>query len=146
MSITALSNSRVAVRRLSSVNVDGAPQYRWSDVEDMQFVRVRCEPGWLRPGKDMPMAVEAGKTPPRVGVLWAAVDSGLRAGDQLTFVVNEHGDLPVQGTFELKVAPDEAQGYSRAHHLEVQIVEVAQAVARGQRQMPDTDSIGDDEL
>lgn len=141
-----MCNSRISVRRLVSEVADGAPSYVWRTVNDQigtgdsRGLKVRCEPGFLRPGKDQPMAVEAGKTPPRVGLLWAPTNCGLLDGDRVTFVPNDQGQTPVQGTFELRVPPDEMIGYSRAHHIEVQIIEVATGVAKGERAMQDTES------
>jgi hypothetical protein len=118
-----LFNSVVAVYRLESSAVDGMLSYTWLD----SGVRIKCrlDIGFLRPGKDQPMAVEAGKAPDRVGVLYCLPDQDIRAGDRV--VALEPAAVP--GTFEVRVIPDRAQGFATAHHIEVQIVEVSQALA-----------------
>ncbi len=118
-----LFNSTVAVFRLESSAVDGMLSYTWVD----SGVRIRCrlDIGFLRPGKDQPMAVEAGKAPDRVGVLYCLPSEDLRAGDRVVAL----DPAPVPGTFEVRVIPDRAVGFSTAHHIEVQVVEVAQALA-----------------
>ena len=122
-----LFNSLVAVLRLESSATDGMLSYTWED----SGVRILCrlDIGFLRPGKDQPMAVEAGKAPDRVGVLYCLPDADLRAGDRVVSVTNAAGVIPVPGTFEVRVIPDRAQAFATAHHVEVQIIEVAQALA-----------------
>jgi hypothetical protein len=48
------------------------------------------------------------------------------AGDRLRCVAG-----PVFGTFEIRVVPDPAQDYVGTHHIEVQVIEVAQALQPG---------------
>lgn len=82
------------------------------------------------------MPVEAGKAPPRVAVLYCAPKTALLAGDRVVCIPNRYNDLPVTGTFEIRVPPDEAQDFSRQHHIEVQVIEVALSVAGGPRAFP----------
>jgi hypothetical protein len=67
------------------------------------------------------MPIVAGRAPDRVGLMFFDATQEVRAGQRIHCL-----DGPVQGTFELRVMPDPAAGYSLAHHMEVQIVEVSQ--------------------
>lgn len=135
MTMAHLFNSRVSVSRLTQTATAGAPTYDWLPVPGLQALDCRLDVGFLRPGKDMPMPVEAGKAPPRIAVLYCSPTVPLWAGDQLQCITNRFGQIPVSGVWELRVPPDEAQDFSRQHHIEVQVVEVALAVA-GQRIFP----------
>lgn len=136
MTLAHMYNSRVSVRRMKSSAEDGAPVFSWKPEPGLQYVACRIDMGFLRPGKDAPMPIEAGKAPSRVGVLFADSFCGLIAGDRVTCVANDFGQTPVTGTFEIRVPPDEAQGYSATHHLEVQVIEVAQQILAGERVFP----------
>lgn len=89
----------------------------------------RLDLNFVRPGKDQPPAVVAGRAPDRVGVLFYDIltdDSGvpyIRAGDRIQCIAG-----PIFGTFEIRTIPDVAQDYTGAHHCEVQVVEVSQAL------------------
>lgn len=131
-----LFNSRCSVSRLGQVALDGAPSFTWTAVAGLTFLKCRIDLGFLRPGKDQPMSVEAGKVPPRFGVFYAVPNVGVRASDRITFVTNERGKLPVAGTFEFRVPPDEAQDMHDQHHIEAQVIEVSAAVLGGERQFP----------
>jgi hypothetical protein len=126
-----LYNCRARVQRLSGIMAAGTPTITWSTVEDV-LDPVLGEPGQLmcrldlmfvRPGKDQPMPVVAGRAPDRVGLLFCDATNGLRAGDRLQMIAG-----PVVGTFEIRVTPDPALDLATAHHLEVQVIEVAQAL------------------
>lgn len=134
--ISHLLNSRVAVQRLRMVTNDGRSQMIHEDVIGMSYVPVRLDMVFLRPGKDVPLAVEAGKAPDRIGICFAEPNSGLRAGDRITAVPNTVGQIPVPGTFDIRVIPDLPQDYSKAHHQEIQVVEVAQAFTDPIRPFP----------
>jgi len=85
---------------------------------------------FVRPGKDQPPSIAAGRAPDRVGVLFYDIltdDSGVpavRAGDRIQCIAG-----PIFGTFEIRAIPDVAQDYVGANHCEVQVVEVSQALA-----------------
>lgn len=123
-----LFNSRVATyREILSTN-KGIADVSYQLVIGMERVPCRLDVIFLRPGKDIPEPIQAGKAPDRVGILFASVEAGFRAGDVITVVPNDFGKLPVSGTFQIKVIPDIAQDFSSAHHVEIQIVENAQPV------------------
>jgi hypothetical protein len=90
---------------------------------DLQFVRR---------GVDQPMPVVAGRAPDRVGVLFMVPPPNITglplilAGDRVTMVSG-----PVFGSFDIRVVPDVAQDMLGAHHIEVQVVEVAQSLQPG---------------
>lgn len=137
MTLTHLLNSRVAVERLQLSTSNGRAQMMWiPQPAPLNYVRCRLDLNFLRPGKDVPMAVEAGKAPDRIGVMFCEIADGIKAGDRIRAVPNDIGLIPVPGTFEIRVIPDVAQAYSAGHHVEVQIVEVAQSVAEGAREFP----------
>lgn len=137
MSISHLLNSRVAISRLQLSTKDGRADMVWvQQPTPLNYVRCRLDLTFLRPGKDIPMAVEAGHAPDRIGVLFCEVVDNLRSGDRLTSVPNDVGQLPVPGTFEIRSIPDLPQDYSSAHHVEVQIVEVAQNLDSSTRPYP----------
>lgn len=121
--------SRVEVLRLNLDMSDGVPQQSWDKVGEIidpllgvpGEMMCRIDLAFQRPGKDQPMPIVAGRAPDRVGLMFFDVTEGIRAGDRFRCI-----DGPVAGTFEMRVQADPAQNYSQAHHLEVQIVEVAQ--------------------
>jgi hypothetical protein len=117
-----LYNSVVKVTRLHTVASHGIPSYNYTEVK--AALKCRLDIGFLRQGKDQPMAAEAGRAPDRVGVMYCDVTEPLKPGDRVTAVTG-----PILGTFEIKVIPDIAIGYSAGHHIEVQVVEVAQQLA-----------------
>lgn len=116
--------SVAAVTRLNTAAVDGTLTYSYEAVSSLAALRCRFDVGFLRPGRDQPMPAEAGRAPDRIGVLYCAPDTALRVGDRLTFTSG-----PVDGVFEIRVVPDKAADFSTAHHIECQLVEVAQQVS-----------------
>lgn len=137
MTITHLLNSRVAVDRLQLSTKDGRADTIWvAQPEPLNYVRCRLDLSFLRPGKDIPQAVEAGKAPDRIGVLFCEPDAGFRSGDRLRAIANDVGLIPQPGTFEIRVIPDPAQDYSQVHHIEIQIVEVSQNFIDSTRPFP----------
>lgn len=127
-----LYNSRVEVLRLSAVMNFGTPSVQWNRTDDIHDsalgvpgeLMCRADLTFQRPGKDQPMPIVAGRAPDRLGLLFFDITDTVKAGDRVRFL-----DGPVHGTFELRAVPDPAVDYSAAHHVEVQIVEVAQALA-----------------
>lgn len=114
-----LFSSKVDVYRLHTVGINGIPSYDYRKV--LSQVSCRLDIGFLRPGKDQPMASENGRAPDRVGVMYCSPDVPLKPADRITAVTG-----PITGTFEIKVIPDKAVDFSSVHHIEVQVVEVAQ--------------------
>lgn len=96
------------------------------------LLQCRLDLTFLRPGKDQPAPVVAGRAPDRTGVcyfdLYAGADGVplVKAGDRLTCVSG-----PIFGTFEIRLIPDVAQSLTGAHHIEVQVVEVSQMLKPG---------------
>ena len=137
----ALFPSVAQVSRLApAVTAQGVGSYSWAPLTVMldpvlgipgQFA-CRLDLGFVRRGVDQPMPVVAGRAPDRVGILFcmpATDELGkplMLAGDRITMLRG-----PVFGSFELRVIPDVAQDFSGAHHIEVQVVEVSQALQPG---------------
>jgi hypothetical protein len=127
--------SAFRVERLQLVRVeDGVPYTDWAQATStdqnendmLQFLMGRLDLMFVRPGKDIPLAPEAGKAPDRMGVLFTFPYAPIRAGDRIVAIPNMRGKIPVKGTFEIRPKPDEAQGYDDTNHLEVQVIEVGQ--------------------
>lgn len=122
--------TRAEVLRLSGDMVDGSVKLSWnklSTVVDPFLNRpgelmCRLDLGFVRQGKDQPMAVVAGRAPDRTGLLFMDSGTDVRAGDRVRCITG-----PIEGTFEIKAIPDVAQGFGTGHHLEVQVFEVAKA-------------------
>lgn len=116
-----LYSSRVEVTRLSVFDGGGYPVYRFEVVPGLESVPCRLDLNFLRMGKDQLPAPEAGRVPDRVGIMFCDTTVGLRPGDRVHAVSG-----PVDGVFEIRVVPDVAVDYAAGHHVEVQVVEVAQ--------------------
>lgn len=125
-----LYHTRAELLRLSLQMNKGVPTQQWQKVREIidpllgspgEFL-CRIDLQYQRPGKDQPMPVVAGRAPDRVGLMFFDATDVIRSGDRLRCL-----DGPISGTFELRVMPDPAAGFSLAHHMEVQIVEVAQS-------------------
>jgi hypothetical protein len=111
---------------------DGVPSYSW-DVVGRLWGRIDLS--WRRdPVRDpYPQAVEAGRPPDRMGILFTSPDcvawmSGtqdrlLRSADRFVCTFG-----PMKGTFELWMEPDQVQDFNSVHHYEIIIREVAQAL------------------
>lgn len=126
------------VRLVPTLQSDGTMSLAWNPLtavvdpylDTPGQLLCRLDLTFVRPGKDQPPAVVAGRAPDRVGVLYydpITDDSGvplIKAGDRVAMVSG-----PIFGTFEIRVIPDVAQDYTGAHHVEVQVVEVSQALA-----------------
>jgi hypothetical protein len=129
-----LFNTRAEVLRMSGQMVNGVPKVSWDKVAtllDPQLgqpgeLMCRLDLTFLRPGKDQPAPAVAGRAQDRVGVMFFAADTQLKANDRIHCV-----DGPVEGTFEIRNKPDPAVGLHRRHHFEVQVIEVAQSADNG---------------
>jgi hypothetical protein len=135
-----LYTSVAQVQRLTATLSAGSGSLTWGDVTDAidpyapapGQLTCRLDLQFIRPGKDQQMPLVAGRAPDRVGVLFfdcAADDSGLpliKSGDRLVMVSG-----PIGGTFEIRIVPDVAQDMFGAHHMEVQVIEVSQALKPG---------------
>lgn len=127
-----LYQSRMEVLRLSGTLVNGAPVMRYDKVASTVDPKLgatgeimcRLDLTFIRPGKDQPMPIVAGRAPDRIGVLFYDTGCDVRAGDRLRAVAG-----PVTGTFEIRTIPDSAVAYGTTHHMEVQVIEVAQSLA-----------------
>ncbi len=126
-----LYSSLARILRLSGTLVNGTPTQAWSTVDIMVdpdlgepgMLMCRLDLTFVRPGKDQPMPVTAGRAPDRVGLLFCDPTDGLLAGDRVQMM-----DGPVTGTFELRTVPDPAVDLASVHHLEMQVIEVSQAL------------------
>jgi hypothetical protein len=118
-----LFNCSVEVLRLRQVFDSGQPRYDWQLTTTL---RCRVDVSFVRPGKTMPLVIEAGRAPDRSAVAFFSAADGLllRAGDRLRCIVG-----PISGTWSVDEIPDVIAGYSAAHHVEVGLKEVAQAVS-----------------
>jgi len=122
-----LFNSVVRVEELRQTQEDGVVTTDWRPVEGLEALPCRLDLNFVRPGKDILPAPVAGKAPDRIGVLFTFAHAPLKAGHRLTAIPHpDTGAFPVQGTFEIRVVPDQAIAFAVAHHIEVQIIEVAQ--------------------
>jgi hypothetical protein len=123
-----------------SLGATGGLTFAWPAVEAVVdpvldqpgLLQCRLDLTFLRPGKDQPAPIVAGRAPDRTGVCYfgLAHDSNgaplVKAGDRL---LCKSG--PIFGTFEIRLIPDVAQDMIGAHHIETQIVEVSQMLKPG---------------
>jgi hypothetical protein len=125
-----LYNSRVVVEELSGDFDAGTPTYTW--VRSVAILdpalgvpgelMCRLDLNFIRPGKDQPQPIVAGRAPDRMGLMLFDATAGIKAGQRIRVI-----DGPAAGaTFEIRAVPDPAQGFSDTHHMEVQVIEVAQ--------------------
>jgi hypothetical protein len=112
----------------------------WNQVSDIVdplldepgLLQCRLDLQLVRPGKDAPAPIVAGRAPDRVGVCYFDLSAGpdgaplVKAGDRLECIAG-----PVYGTFDIRVIPDVAQDLTGAHHVEVQVIEVSQMLKPG---------------
>jgi hypothetical protein len=128
-----LYNSRVEVEELAGDFINGTPSYTWAKlglVIDASLgvpgeMLCRLDMTFQRPGKDQPQPIVAGRAPDRIGLLFYDYSDAIKAGHRLRVIA---GPL-IGGVFELRAIPDVAQAYSAGHHMEVQVMEVAQNLA-----------------
>ena len=141
--------SRVAIWRFGGGQfIDGAPTFGYQKLTDMVDhilgipgeMMCRIDLSFIKKGIQQPIATQAGLRPPRIGTLFfdpyeKPDDDFIFAGDYLQTLSG-----PITGIFELRLSPEPAVGItSYVDHYEVEIVEVAQAVAG---QFPAVDAIG----
>lgn len=132
------------VERLQLTVEDGMPSMLWQQATDLdpalndmlERLHCRLDLTFVRPGKDQPPAINAGRAPDRIGVGFWNPYAPVRAGDRIVTIPNDEGKMPVEGTFEIRVIPDMALDYDSAHHVEVQILETNQAL---EGRFPDDD-------
>lgn len=136
----ALFPSTAEVSRLSAVVSGGAASTTWTVpqvnmdpyLDTLGQFKCRLDLQFVRPGKDQPQPIVAGRAPDRVGVLFFSLvtdTSGIPlvlSGDLITMVAG-----PINGTFEIRLIPDVAQDFVGAHHVEVQVIEVSQVLQPG---------------
>jgi hypothetical protein len=122
--------SRVEVLESVTEVVEGARMQTWQ--KSSAIFDPTCAPGemkcrldliFLRPGKDHPAPIVSGRSPDRTGVLYCSYTSALQGGQIIKVVDGPYTD----SSFLLKMRPDEAQAFSKTHHIEVQVFEVNQA-------------------
>ncbi len=136
----ALYSSQARVLRLVPSLTQGSATLAWQEVTDFldpyldtpgRFM-CRLDLQYVRPGKMQPMPLIAGRPPDRVGVLFFdCITDGdgkslILAGDRIEMVSG-----PIQGTFEVRVIPEAALSFTGAHHMEIEVVEVAQSLKPG---------------
>lgn len=140
-----LYSSVVQVTRLTpAFNNQGGMSVSWQAISGIPdtvlntpaLLACRLDIGFLRPGKDALAPLVAGRPPDRVGVCYydPVTDANgvpvVKSGDQLVCVSG-----PIFGTWAVRNVPDVAQNYVGAHHIEVQVIEVSQALS-GTSPMP----------
>jgi hypothetical protein len=125
-----LFNSTVEILESVTDVVDGARVQTWQK-STAKFdpmcargeMKCRLDLIFLRPGKDAPSPIVAGRTPDRTGIMYCSYTPNLRGGQTVKVIKGPH----VGASFLIKMRPDEAQDFSGTHHIEVQVFEVAQA-------------------
>lgn len=113
-----LYSSRVRVERPATTkSASGRSRAGWSAVSGLESVPCRLDLQFVRPN-DIQPAIVAGKAPDRYGLMFCNSSTAIKAGDRIVTVSG-----PVSGTFEIRTIPDQAVGFSDAHHIEVQVWE-----------------------
>lgn len=137
MSMEHLFASRVKVQRLTLTIESGrTAEHDWIDQTGvLASVPCRLDLLFVRPGKDVLPAYEAGVARERIGLMFCSGDIPIEAGDRIVTISG-----PVQGTFEIRNIPDRAQDFNSAHHIEVQIVETNQTLT-GPSTFPSTTTL-----
>ena len=125
-----LFNTQVEILESVTDIVDGARVQTWQ--KSTANFDPSCGPGemrcrldliFLRVGKDAPAPIVAGRTPDRTGVMYCSYTPALQGGQVMKVISGPY----TGSSFLLKLRPDVAQNFSRAHHIEVQVFEVNQA-------------------
>lgn len=121
--LARLSPSWVEVLEQKATRVNGSVSLSWDPVSPPIRLQVRFDLNFTRKGKDQQPFMTAPGTPERMGLLFADNNARpyLRAGVRVRAIAG-----PVQGIFDIRQIPDNALGFGRAHHLEVEVHEVAQ--------------------
>lgn len=128
--------SKVKVQRLQLLVSQGKNStHDWVDQSGaLASFSCRLDLIFVRPGRDILPAYEAGVARSRIGVMFCSPNIPLQAGDRIVTLSG-----PVSGTFEIRSIPDKAQAFGAAHHIEVQIVETNQTLT-GDSTFPSYDS------
>lgn len=128
--------SRVKVQRLQLFVQEGKQStHDWVDQTGvLASVPCRLDLIFVRPGRDVLPAYEAGVARSRIGVMFCSPSIPLQAGDRIVTISG-----PVTGTFEIRNIPDKAQSFDIAHHIEVQIIETNQTLT-GDIEFPSYDA------
>jgi hypothetical protein len=126
VSYNALLKHRCQILRLTEDSIMGMPTELWKPVA----AGVRCflDLGFIRQGKDPMWTPEAGRPADRSGVLFVRGDAVIKSGDRIVMTKGP------TGTFQIEGAIDEAWQPTRRHHIEVGVVEVGSALAKGSQQ------------
>lgn len=122
--------STVEILEATTAIVDGARVQTWARSNAKfdkflgpGFMKCRLDLIFLRPNKDQPSPIVAGRSPDRTGVMFCSNTPSLQGG-HIVHVTSG----PYTGAFFLvKAIPDQAQDYSGSHHIEVQVFETNQA-------------------
>jgi hypothetical protein len=128
------------LRNIPRLDSGGGMLLGWNPVTDIVdpvldqpgLLQCRLDLHLVRPGKDAPAPLVAGRAPDRVGVAFFDLNPGpsgaplVLAGDRLECVAG-----PIFGTFDIRVIPDVAQDMIGGHHIEVQVIEVSQMLQPG---------------
>ena|ERR1044071_7559242 len=125
-----LFNTSVEVFEPTTDIVDGARVQTWSK-STASFdsamangeLKCRLDLIFLRPGKDAPAPIVAGRTPDRTGIMFCSYTPNLRGGQIVKCKTGPY----TGSSFLIKMPPDVAQAFSAGHHIEVQVFEVNQA-------------------
>lgn len=132
--------SLVQVLRLKMKVSNGTPNLTWFVLPDVidPYVDIpgqmmcRLDLGFIK-RTDMPMPVTAGRAPDRTGTLFfdAAIDPStgapfVLAGDRIQCLAG-----PITGVFEIRAIPTAAVSITGSHHIEIQVFEVSQSIAKG---------------
>lgn len=120
MSFIGLLTQRCTVQRLITDDIDGVPIYTWLAVDS----GLPCRLDLRFPG-DRSWVPQAGRPEDRQGQLFLERGASIKEGDRITMTAGG-----IDGTFEIQGKIDKVIGrQGQIHHLEVGVVEVAQALA-----------------
>ena len=104
-----LFSSTVEILESVTTVVDGARVQAW--VKSTEQFDPACAPGemlcrldliFLRPGKDAPAPIVAGRTPDRTGVLYCSNTPALKGGQIVRVIKGQH----IGASFLMKMRPD----------------------------------------
>jgi hypothetical protein len=139
--VRGLYSSVVQVMRLTpTLNAGFGMSVAWGVIPDVVdpildapgLLACRLAVGFLRPGKDQPPPIVAGRPQDRVALMYfdmMTTPTGVplvKAGDRFLCVSG-----PISGTWEMRNIADQLQGYHGAAHCEIQVIEVAAQSAPG---------------
>lgn len=119
MSFFGLLAQRCMVQRLITDDIDGTPDCTWLVIE----TSIPCRIDLSFPG-DGGWVAQAGRPEDRAGKLFLEKDAPVKEADRITMTAGG-----IDGTFEIQGKIDKVIGrQGLIHHLEVGVVEVAQAL------------------